>query len=585
MTPGGAPVTRICRSERGSVLIIAVIAMLIMGVLTVSFALLADIEARIGFNYKQQAQAEALAEAGLAAAQDAVRSAVTASNGFTAWLNTVVVGGATGNPGTGVALGGGEYWARVDNDCYSIGTAYSAGPPVMTAWFPKSIQESSTCVNTTDTNKTAVITAWATAGAGRSRVRVIVGVDSAWNHVCASIRSSGYCPDDEKGGGGTPNVFPSDPSDPNGPAVYNDLPHPPLGCSQIDPTMHNSSSGACTIQSCPYPYAACTALGTRLVITGDSTKQACNDPGGGATYSGYFDCALSTPCTFAGCPNGPTQGCLKPGDTRVAGSLFYKQTSAFDPCPTGATGMVFNWYSYPAGTGTTRAAPPSSAQTPSFAGTFGTPSPLITATPNYPQTSGVNIYVVGAGGGHGGGTATVGPGNTYVFGTLVVEGAGGHTFTQPTGGTGSASCGSNADLTLGSHSYLYTATNAYGYPLAVVLYDPTQAPPTGSGGQNTCADFGAGGGNTEIHGAIYGSGDIFFNPINIFGPMVAYMTVPQGSGTYTYTGEGSTYGNAAPPAGFPVSGGVETISLIRKSFVTCAKFVNEGTSGTPRSSC
>ena len=61
--------------QRGSVLIIAVIAMLILGILSFSFALLSRVEMTTGVNYKFQAQAEALAEAGLERGRDEVRTA------------------------------------------------------------------------------------------------------------------------------------------------------------------------------------------------------------------------------------------------------------------------------------------------------------------------------------------------------------------------------------------------------------------------------------------------------------------------------------------------------------------------------
>ena len=63
------------RDERGSALIIAVIAMLILGILSFSFALLSRVEMTTGVNYKFQAQAEALAEAGLERGRDEVRTA------------------------------------------------------------------------------------------------------------------------------------------------------------------------------------------------------------------------------------------------------------------------------------------------------------------------------------------------------------------------------------------------------------------------------------------------------------------------------------------------------------------------------
>src|SRR5262245_45307179 len=75
------------RDQQGSVLIIAVIAMLSLGVLSLSFALLSRIEVAIGFNYKAQAQAEALAEAGLERGRDQVRTAATETCGFTRWTD------------------------------------------------------------------------------------------------------------------------------------------------------------------------------------------------------------------------------------------------------------------------------------------------------------------------------------------------------------------------------------------------------------------------------------------------------------------------------------------------------------------
>src|SRR5262245_65615026 len=102
------------RDDSGSILIMAVIAMLVLGVVGVSFALLARVETNIGVNYKQQAQAEALAEAGLDRARDLIRGAgASGGTGFTTWFgspyNHILVNGQS--------LGAGQYWARIDNDC------------------------------------------------------------------------------------------------------------------------------------------------------------------------------------------------------------------------------------------------------------------------------------------------------------------------------------------------------------------------------------------------------------------------------------------------------------------------------------
>src|SRR5581483_9234979 len=160
---------------------------LIMGVLSVSFALLADIESRVGVSYKQQAQAEAVAEAGLEMARDAIRTAPTVNGGFTNWFNGT---SATHVLFSNQSLSNGQYSARIDNDC-------AAAIP----GFPSAIQEpnhnpgNQPCDNTTDYNEVAVLTAWATAGNGRSRVRAVVGVDNPWKHVCSNAKpdNNGYC--------------------------------------------------------------------------------------------------------------------------------------------------------------------------------------------------------------------------------------------------------------------------------------------------------------------------------------------------------------------------------------------------------
>jgi hypothetical protein len=102
-----------------------------------------------------------------------------------------------------------------------------------------------TGINTnTDTNEKAVLTAWAVAGAGRSRVRAVMGVDSPWKHVCADARpdNGGYC-NDTRNTKGNPSVKPADPNSENGPRAYDDLPRPILGCSRID-TVHGGPSRA-----------------------------------------------------------------------------------------------------------------------------------------------------------------------------------------------------------------------------------------------------------------------------------------------------------------------------------------------------
>ena len=148
-----------------------------------------------------------------------------------------------------------------------------------------------------DTNETAVVTAWATAasGQGRARVRAILGVDNPWKHVCSNSSQDnppGYC-NEPANRNGNPTITPADPNDPNGPAAYDDLPRPPLGCSAIDRHTPRRDRGQLSARArtmttpIPQRQAAGRSQGTGPRPTAT---------GGGVTYQGYFDCALTTPC-------------------------------------------------------------------------------------------------------------------------------------------------------------------------------------------------------------------------------------------------------------------------------------------------
>jgi Tfp pilus assembly protein PilX len=364
------------RNQRGSALMIAVIAMLIMGVLSLSFSLLANIESRIGVSYKQQAQAEALAEAGLEMARDAVRNAGANGTGFLSVFGNVW-GGASKQ------LNGGDFWARIDNDCAGLNTVSAL------------IEESVGCNNTADNNHRAVLTAWATVGtgAGRARVRAMLGEDDAWKHVCADSKNDangGICTKNTKG---NPTVSPSDQSHENGPKGFDELPRPIIGCSRIDPQLHGQNFSTCTSPNLfAYPAVAAGSYGTvspgypqypnlsgsNHVIMGEDpaittlapfaarVKTCNNDTGVGGTgrqYFGYFDCALTTYCDPAAghnCPglnptDPPRKACLHPSDSRAPGNpnqntLYYDAptldgggnvtVSCSDPSKL-ATGMVY----------------------------------------------------------------------------------------------------------------------------------------------------------------------------------------------------------------------------------------------------
>jgi Tfp pilus assembly protein PilX len=511
--------------QRGSVLVIAVIAMLVLGILSFSFALLSRLEVTTGFNYKAQAQAEALAEAGLERGRDAVRTAASEGCGFTRWTdagNSSSYGCGTGLAKlvfNAVSLGAGDYSAVIDNDCSPL--------------VPASIQDPS-CGGASparDTNETAVLTGWATAGSGqgRARVRAVLGVDNPWKHVCSNSSQDnppGYC-NEPANRNGNPLITPADPNEyPGGPAAYDDLPRPQLGCSAIDPTLHGETAGNCPPGSnYAYPYPS----GKRLVVAGDRSKANCD--AGGVQYQGYFDCALTTPCPAAICGS-LRPACVSAADTRT-GPSYVKATAPGVCAAAGAWGMVFT----------------GSVNWPANYGAAG---------------NGIPVYVMRPG------DFTIQ--SRTLFGTVVVE------------GNGSAGCGGSRDVWHRNGSALTTATNVYGYPLAYLIFDPVEAvadapEPTANplDPQETCADLGSAGG-TSINGIVYSGGNVEFNPIVLNGGVVAFQTQTQaGVSLYAYN---STYGNAAPPPGFPEGSG-NTVVLVRKSFIVCVNYAADTGGGSP----
>ena len=65
------------RSDTGSVLVAAILAMLLLGVFALSVSVLADLESRLGGNQKAAQQALNLAEAGLEHGRNMLRDAAT----------------------------------------------------------------------------------------------------------------------------------------------------------------------------------------------------------------------------------------------------------------------------------------------------------------------------------------------------------------------------------------------------------------------------------------------------------------------------------------------------------------------------
>ena len=83
---------------------------------------------------------------------------------------------------------------------------------------------------------------------------------------------------------------------------------------------------------------------------------------------------------------------------------------------------------------------------------------------------------------------------------------------------------------------------------------------------------------TEIHGIVYSGGHVDFNPVIVDGGVVAFQIQTQStSASYGYN---ATFGNAAPPPGFPDGSG-NTVVLVRKSFIVCGNYAADTGGGSP----
>ncbi|HEV8673906.1 MAG TPA: hypothetical protein VGX21_07665 [Methylomirabilota bacterium] len=620
------------RNERGSALILAIMAMLIMGILSISFALLADIESRVGVGYKQQGQAEALAEAGLERARDLIRAAPTEGS-FTPWLSGPI---ATHLLVSGAALPTGTYSARLDNDCSAFVPGYPAGISEGATQSPPQA-----CDNSTDNNQVAILTSWGEAGNARSRVRAVVGVDNPWKHVCSNAKpdNNGYC--NEPGNrNGNPTVNPADPNDPNGPSAYNFLPLPMLGCSRIAPLLHRASNGPnampaatqaalCQNPGPPlglyagmyaYPYPSGAGV-PRFVMMGEDpavvpTARTCNDepnvpaPGFNHRYFGYFDCALSTYCDPAEghtCEGGvKRRGCLHPGDSRV--TRDHGNQVNLNP-------GFGRWVAFDDGNAV--AYPGFSGPNNSYPGTCHQPKAVLDPLGNHPpdkdndhgmvywDTSGAafnaarpwisiaspdgtvnfgsqigsmsrefQVYVLNA-------KARFGN-NLAFYGTFAVEGnedtnCSDKDFQIGGGATSELWAGPNS-TPAGAGWVVPPAPPApqrpnlgwqYGYPLAALIYNPDLAAPTVI---PTYAPQGTcadlGSSNSQIHGMVFSGGHVEFNPLTFDGTVVAFEIQTQGAAVYNYN---TTYGNFTPPPGFPFGSGNQVV-VIRKSFMVCVNY-------------
>jgi hypothetical protein len=395
-----------------------------------------------------------------------------------------------------------------------------------------------------------------------------VGVDNPWKHVCSNAKpdNNGYC--NEPGNrNGNPTISPADPGDPNGPAAYNDLPRPVLGCSRVAPMLHAGPHAATQTAGCianplmyPHPYPVAFNASPRFVLMGqdpalDATAKKCNtDPGNPANYYfGYFDCALTTFCDPGVGLNMPCgswglrKACVRATDSRV------NPGPHFDPA---------HYVAYNAVSGQCGGGAPAETGMVCIAGGCN----------NFLQNVGSQawqptIYIYRQNWSQGN--------NRQFYGTLAVEGlpnpGGAIIFQVGGGGSSQMWAGPNQSPTPPG----WTFSNQYGYPMTAIIYNPEAPVPTVAptyAPQNHYADFGSA--NTEIHGMIYSGGHVQFNPLQVDGTIVAFEIQTQGSANYVYS---PWYGSHTPPPGFPFGSGNEVV-IIRKSFVVCANWKDD-TSG------
>lgn len=526
------------KGQDGTALIIAVIAMLVLGVIGFSFAILANLEVRIGMNQKHEVQALALAEAGLEHGRDVVRGA--GSGNFGTWVNNASNGSVLI---TGQAFGGGTYSARIDNDC-STNTIVPGAPTTLA---------DPSCGANQDGNETAALTAWATTanGLGRARVRVLVTYSNAWKRSCYNGNDQ-LCVDDQVPACSNQScVSPSDPNHPNGPSK-GQLPLPnDIRCGvdllNLDPAKIPGNLVPTDMQ------ASMIAQNTCVIFP-------------------YYEWAIKTPApTRRDCVGGD---CQDPDNPLLGSGEGTRGWNAADAvCIADASkchGMVFFGPLTETDTGADITFGTGGGDQAECMGT----RPGSSDCPG--AASSVTVYVMGK--------VTVKNG-VEINGTLVLHGNG-----KP------GTSGPNKDLGLTGTNMINTtsATATFtggcintpagvgcGYPLAILAYDPpgndaddpTPASPTP--GQSIYLDISNA--TTRVNGIVYTGGTADFNPITVNGSIMGWdVNVNNAATSITYN---STYGNATPPPGFPPPGGNSFPAVVRQSWIHCRDYSDD--SGGP----
>ncbi len=541
--------TRLCRQElradKGSALVAAILAMLLLAVFGLSISVLADIEARLGLNQKAAQQAVSLAEAGLEHGRNILREAVTAGN-FNAFIATATIR-QLGVPAAGITLGPGKYWVRVDNDCAA--PAGYAGPP---AFVPAVVEDNSpaACSETADTNESVVLTAWSevTDGAGRligrARMRAHYTIGNPWKHSCYD-QDGGLCIEDAAGGcNSNPCIDPSDPQHPNGPAT-GDLPIPSdircglqaLGGQIPDADVPSDVQARMTnTQPCViYPYyqwAVRTAAPTRTWCPSITA----GGYGGNATD----ECDGLTPGTLAWDPLNLT--CIA--------------------TPQKCHGMVF----FGPGDTTANLAQGADIDVGSTGGTEAGCLGFWTGSIDCPGTNtAIVVYIMGK--------ITV-TNNVEISGTVVLHGNG-------LGGGGNKDFGLTGTNRVTTRPCTGIPTGTVspgcGYPLAILAYNPNEAAPTTAVGQTIQLDLSNA--TSNVSGLVYTGGTADFNPLTVDGGLIAWdVNVTNTASRITYN---PTYGNAAPPPAFTMPTDGSGVRLFPATWVHCTYYASQTSGPTP----
>lgn len=541
-------------AEQGSALVAAILAMLLLSVFALSVSVLADIEARLGLNQKATQQAVALAEAGLEHGRNIVRDAATALN-----FNTYIGNAAArrlGVPSSGITLGPGKYWVRVDNDCAAPG-GFSGTPP----FVPAVVEDSGggTCSENADNNETAVLTAWSevTDGAGRvvgrARLRAHYTIGNPWKHSCYD-QDGQLCIDDAVGGcNNNPCIDPSDPRHPNGPAK-GDLPIPnDIRCG----IAGNGTYPAIPAADIPTDVAA------RLAFLGITNAPCVIYP--------YYQWAL-----YQAAPN--RRECLHiqmastgygTNQCPSGGSLAWDTSNLTCTNATTAAkchGMVFFGPGDDTTTLATKAEVDVGTNTSDDTGCMGTRSGSLDCPGS--NTS-VVVYVMGK--------ITINN-NVEVAGTVVLH------------GNGVAGGGSDRDFGLTGTNRVTTfpctgipagtPSPGCGYPLAILAYNPNNPPdpvPTTAAGQTIWLDLSNS--TSNVSGLVYTGGTADFNPLTIDGGIIGHdVNITNTASRITYN---PTYGNAAPPPAFSIPTDGAGVLMFPATWVHCTYYANETTGPTP----